>query len=535
MRNLAAALVALLVGASVAAALPAAATGDAPRRETPETRDVPTSELTGSPAPEAHDSSGLQTRDSPGLRAQAALASRVQETGDSRARTPPGVPAVTPPDLPQQWRRTYGGSGDDIFADVVRTDDGGYLLAGWTGEERDGWVLKVDGEGQKEWSKTLGGPGTDRLWGLARTDDGYLLAGRTDDGGAKGWAVEVGPNGEVRSNRTLGPGAFYAVERRTAGNDTGYLLAGWTRGDGAKAGWTVQLSADLSTEWEATHATPGSHGDGYLRAIVPTDAGYYLAGKAVGDTDDGWALRIGADGSREWQTAVGGASRDDVWAAAPAARNGSAAAGFVLAGETESDSTGPRDGWVVKFGPDGEVAWERRPGGEGTQWLDSAMRTESGYLFTGGSDAGPKASADGYLVATDAAGETRWETHYGTDGWDKPWPAVRAHDGGYLLAGQTSGAGADGKDGWLLRIGGSSGDANDTPTPPDRDDTTSPAGPTADGETPGGDTTNEAMRADTATATATSDGPVPGFGVGTALVGLLAAALLAGALLAARR
>ncbi|NHN61254.1 MULTISPECIES: hypothetical protein [Halorussus] len=510
MRTLAAALVALLVGASVAAAVPAATTGDAAPREIPEKRDAQTGDAPHSTDPEAHAGDSGPS--------------------DALAGDSPEVPAVKPPELPQQWRRTYGGSSDDMFADAVRTDDGGYLLAGWTGEDRDGWVLKVDGDGLKQWSKTLGGPGTDRFWGLAKTDDGYLLAGRTDADGAKGWAVEVGPDGEVRSNRTLGTGAFYAVERRTAGNATDYLLAGWTYGDGARAGWTVGLSADLSTAWEASHATPESHGDGYLRAVVPTDSGYYLAGKAVGDTDDGWALRLAADGSREWQSVVGGPSRDDVWAAAPASRDGNASAGFVLAGETESDSTGPRDGWVVKFGADGEVAWERRPGGEGTQWLDSAMRTEEGYLFTGGSDAGPKASADGYVVTTDAAGETRWETYVGTDGWDKPWPAIRAHDGGYLFAGQTGGAGADGRDGWLVRVGGSTGEADNTPTPPDDGNET-----TTGDTTPGSNTTNEAMRGDTATATASSDGPVPGFGFGTALVALLAAALLAGALVAARR
>ncbi|UPV76370.1 hypothetical protein M0R89_19615 (plasmid) [Halorussus limi] len=463
MQKLTAALVALLVGASVAAVLPAAATDGPP-------------------------------------------------DGESTAE----IEAREPPNLPEQWRRTYGASGDDMFADVVRTDDGGYLLVGWTGgEDRDGWVLKTDAAGERQWAKTLGGSGTDRLWGLARTGDGYLLAGRTTtDSGPQGWLVEVGPDGAVRENRTVGEGAFYALERRDAGNGTTYLAAGWTRGESGRDGWAVGLDADRSTAWQKRYAAPEGYSNGYLRAVVPTDSGYYLAGKIAGDSDDAWALRVGPDGERAWQTTAGGASRDDVWAAAPAAADGNASAGFVLAGETESNSTGPRDGWLVKFGPEGAVEWERRPGGEGTQWLDSAMRTEDGYLFTGGSDAGPKGSVDGYALATDAAGESRWQKYYGTDGWDKPWPAVRAHDGGYLLAGQTSGDGATGKDGWLVKIGGS-GDGGGNATPVE---TTDPA-----------ETTAEAMRGDTATATADPEGGVPGFGVGAALVAL------AGLLLAARR
>ena len=486
MRKYTAALTVLLVGASVmTAALPATATGDFADRDTTD--------------------GTLADRDAP-------------NRTDARA----------PPDLPEQWQETYGASGDDMFADVARTDDGGYLLVGWTGEEdRDGWVLKVDGEGEKQWEETLGGPDTDRLWALAETGDGYLLGGRTTtQNGPQGWLVEVGPDGAVRENRTVGEGAFYALERRDAGNSTGFLAAGWTRGDGGRDGWAVGLDAERATVWQESYQTPEGYGDGYLRAVVPTDAGYYLAGKIEGDSDDAWALRIGDGGEVAWQATAGGPSRDDVWAAASASADDSAnssadaAAGFVLAGETESDSTGPRDGWLVKFGSEGAVEWEQKPGGEGLQWLDSAMRTDDGYLFTGGSDAGPVGGVDGYVLATDPAGETRWETYYGTSGWDKPWPAIRAHDGGYLLAGQTSGGDSEGKDGWLVKVGASNGsDAAAT--------TTGEAGTSERTETAG--TTDEAIRGETATATAEPEGGVPGFGVGATLVAL--AALL----LAARR
>ncbi len=498
MRKYTATLTVLLVGASViAAAVPAAATGGFANGDAADGR--------------------LADRD---------LADRNVTNGtDARA----------PPDLPEQWQETYGSGGDDTFADVTKTDDGGYLLVGWTGaEDRDGWVLKVDGEGRKLWEKSLGGPDTDRLWALAATDDGYLLGGRTTtQDGPQGWLVEVGPDGAVRENRTVGEGAFYALERRDAGDSTQFLAAGWTRGDGGRDGWTVGLDAERTTAWQESYRTPEGYGDGYLRAVVPTDAGYYLAGKVEGDSDDAWALRIGDGGDRAWQATAGGPSRDDVWAAASAAgpdsgdSSADAAAGFVLAGETESNSTGPRDGWLVKFGPEGAVEWEQKPGGEGLQWLDSAMRTDEGYLFTGGSDAGPMGGVDGYVLATDSAGETRWETYYGTDSWDKPWPAIRAHDGGYLLAGQTSGGDSAGKDGWLVKVGASSGgDTTATSETTDTDETADTSGAT---ETSTADTTDEAMQGETATATAEPEGGVPGFGVGAALVAL--AALL----LAARR
>ncbi|MFC4549864.1 PGF-CTERM sorting domain-containing protein, partial [Halorussus sp. GCM10023401] len=422
-------------------------------------------------------------------------------------REMPAVTDAVSQNVTERWRRTYGGSGDDIFADVVRTDDGGYLLAGWKGgDDRDSWVVKVDAEGHRQWAKTFGGSGTDRFYGVAKTDSGYVLAGRTDrEGGAKGWILELGPGGERRSERTPGPGAFYVLEA----DDSGYVLAGWTRGDGTE-GWAMKLDRNGSRAWARSYAPPEGYDAGYVRDVVPANdsAGYYLAGKIEGDSDDAWALKVGADGAKAWSATAGGANRDDVWAAAPAD------SGLVVVGETESNSTGPRDGWLVKFDGDGTKAWERRHGGEGVQWLDSAMRTDSGYLFTGSSTAGPVGGADGYLLATDAEGNARASTYVGTDSWDKPWPHVRAHDGGYVLAGQTSGDGAAGKDGWLVRVGPFVS-ANGSGT--------------AGAETTSGTTAN-ALDGDTETATASGGtaGGVPGFGVAAALVALLAAALVGG-------
>ena len=421
----------------------------------------------------------------------------------------PAVTDAVPPNVTERWRRTYGGSGDDIFADLVRTDDGGYLLAGWKGgDDRDGWVVKVDAEGRKQWAKTFGGSGTDRFYGVAKTDSGYLLAGRTDrEGGPKGWILELGPEGERRSERTPGPGAFYALEAA----DSGYVLAGWTSGDG-RAGWALKLDRNGSRAWARSYAPPEGYDAGYVRDVVPANdsAGYYLAGKIEGDSDDAWALKVGADGAQVWSATAGGANRDDVWAAAPAD------SGVVVVGETESNSTGPRDGWLVKFDGEGTKAWERRHGGEGVQWLDSAMRTDSGYLFTGSSTAGPVGGADGYLLATDTEGNARATSYVGTDSWDKPWPHVRAHgNDGYVLAGQTSGDGAAGKDGWLVRVG-PLGSASGT------------AGSDATATTNG--TTVDALDGDTETATVGggTSGGVPGFGVAAALVALLAAVLVGG-------
>jgi hypothetical protein len=431
------------------------------------------------------------------------------------------IGAQEPPDLPEQWRQTYGADGDDMFSDLVRTEDGGYLVVGWTQRETtEGWVVKIDGEGEREWERTLGGSGTDRFWGVAETEDGYLLAGRTDgDGGTTtAWLVELNADGEVREERTAGPGAFNAIARDGSGADSGYLLAGWTSSGEGKA---LKLDENLSWEWQQTYATPDGYGSGYLRAVVPVESengtgGYYLAGKIEGDSNDVWALKVGSEGDREWQATAGSPNRDDAWAAAPASSD--ADDGFVLAGETGVD-TDDRSGWLVKFDADGSVAWERTPG-NGALWFDSAMKTDDGYLFTGSGDGGPTGGTDGYVLRTGDDGTAEWDAYYSTQGWDKPWPAIRAHDGGYLLAGQTGGDDGGAKDGWLVRIGnGSVAGGPDSETDESGDEGSR-------GET--ADTTDSAIRDGTET---TANDPdvegVPGMGVGATLLALVVLLLLA--------
>ncbi|WP_435157150.1 hypothetical protein [Haladaptatus sp. DFWS20] len=350
------------------------------------------------------------------------------------------------PEPAERWNKTYGSSGDEIFNDVVRTDDGGYILAGETersGTGIDGWVVKIDAKGNEQWSRTLSGSGTDRLYSVVPNGNGgVMVAGRTDSGGsAMGWVVELAGDGSTQNERTPRQGAFYSLER----DGNGYVLAGWTS-DGGKKGWLLKLRGSGEKAWEKTYASPEEYSTGGFKAVVPASNGYFVAGEVDGGSQDAWAMRVGNNGNRRWQKTAGGPDREAIWAATGGDD------GIVLAGESESGDS--RDGWVLKYDANGDLAWENRYGEADVDWLDSAMKTDDGgYLFTGGTLTGGIGSADGYVVKTGSDGTVQWENAYGSAQWDKPWPAIQAHGGGYLLAGQTGGFGAEGMDGWVLHLG----------------------------------------------------------------------------------
>jgi hypothetical protein len=84
----------------------------------------------------------------------------------------------------EAWSRTFGGSNNDTALSVQQTVDGGYIVAGGTksygaGEE-DLWLIKTDADGNEAWSKTFGGSSSDEARSVQQTDDGsYIVAGFT--------------------------------------------------------------------------------------------------------------------------------------------------------------------------------------------------------------------------------------------------------------------------------------------------------------------------------------------------------------------
>ncbi|KPK66198.1 hypothetical protein AMJ82_11995, partial [candidate division TA06 bacterium SM23_40] len=87
------------------------------------------------------------------------------------------------------FERTYGGSGDDYAYSVAETDDGGYIVAGWTWSFGPGipdiYLVKTDGAGDTVWTRAYGGSLGDFSYSVEQTDDGgYVVAGYTFSFGA---------------------------------------------------------------------------------------------------------------------------------------------------------------------------------------------------------------------------------------------------------------------------------------------------------------------------------------------------------------
>src|SRR5690606_25685952 len=87
------------------------------------------------------------------------------------------------------WQYTYGGTSTELFPLCRQTLDGGYVMAGQTLSfgtgAYDAWLMKLDSNGSILWQKALGGTGDDFAVSIEQTQEGgYVVAGYTDSFGA---------------------------------------------------------------------------------------------------------------------------------------------------------------------------------------------------------------------------------------------------------------------------------------------------------------------------------------------------------------
>src|SRR5690606_42158754 len=88
------------------------------------------------------------------------------------------------------WQKNIGGLSSDGAWEIQHTLDGGFIIAGWTlsfgaGVFGDAWLVKTDSLGNEQWNKSFGGSDVDRAYSVQQTDDGgYILTGYTDSFGA---------------------------------------------------------------------------------------------------------------------------------------------------------------------------------------------------------------------------------------------------------------------------------------------------------------------------------------------------------------
>ena len=360
-----------------------------------------------------------------------------------------------------QWAKSYGGYYPDKARSIQQTNDGGFIVAGYTDSfydnDDDMWVLKLDKYGKVQWQKTFGAKyADDQANAIQQTSDGgFIIAGIAafapgnyflddkpvfpDVGGSYDfWVLKLDKNGDIQWQRFYGGSSgdeAFSIQQTT---DGGYIVAGHTDflgsetdtfGAGASDFWVLKLDENGDIQWQKTYG--GSGFDEAYAIQQTTDGGFIVAGNTStfgAGNKDIWILKLDTNGDIQWQKTYGGDSYEYIDGANPIQQTTDG--GFIVAGNTITFGAGNEDIWILKLDTNGDIQWQKTYGGEYSDVGSSIQQTtDGGFIVTG------KLMLNEHhlgLLKLDKDGNVQWlKTYFG----DNPRSIQQTTDGGFVVAG----------------------------------------------------------------------------------------------------
>jgi len=207
------------------------------------------------------------------------------------------------------WSRNYNWENNNWVGSVYQTNEGGFILAGFTeiNDSRDGLIIMTDSVGDTIWTKTYGGIEDDWFRDIQPAPDGgYILTGVSQSGTAGGqdiWLVKTDSSGKPVFEKKFG-GLLddWAYSIDVLNNDLGYVITGGTNsfGSGDTDAWVIKTDLAGDTLW--THTYGGIDTDVASSVKNTIDNGFVIAGGTssfgAGDSDV-WIFKTDSAGNTQ--------------------------------------------------------------------------------------------------------------------------------------------------------------------------------------------------------------------------------------------
>jgi hypothetical protein len=217
------------------------------------------------------------------------------------------------------WKNVYGIEDyDDIAMDVIKTDDGNYLVLGGTqdAEPEPGWHLKyftrkINGSGTTVWYKTYGNNENYSTPGkIAKTSDGYILAGYSLYNDTYAFLIKLNNSGDSLFTKTF-PAEDYEHtwihDIAVADNGDLFLVGNVTNTISPELYDMVliKLDADCNITWTRTYDPFLGFGEVGKRISMGNNSSLYLAGNCNIDelsaVSDIFIMKTDTSGNEIWK------------------------------------------------------------------------------------------------------------------------------------------------------------------------------------------------------------------------------------------
>jgi len=173
------------------------------------------------------------------------------------------------------WSKTYGGANGEFAQSVQQTIDGGYILSGFADNYgpggRDMAVVKTLSNGDLDWAKVYGGSGQDPAYSIKQSNDGgYIIAGYTTSfsfggGDSETYLVKTDASGNLEWSKIYGDNGTENNDVQLT-SDGGYFVTGTASADfhmiktdsSGNSGCNDSIPATIEAVWAVSVTNPAT-------------------------------------------------------------------------------------------------------------------------------------------------------------------------------------------------------------------------------------------------------------------------------------
>lgn len=308
-----------------------------------------------------------------------------------------------------EWQKHYGGNGADVIESIKEVSNG-YLIAGWsssTGNDfidshglEDGFISKLDQEGNVIWIESLGGSSMDKFFDIEINSKGEILAlGYTlsndhdisyndPKGQLDIWLVKFSSKGQLIWQRNFGGSDDdFAYDLTIAKNDE-LLIAGSSNSiDGQLGGnnkgdwdfWILSVDDNGNLNWSNSYGYAGK--DEAKSILVNNDNIFAIGSSNSSDrfdshgSSDAWVLKLDLFGNYIEEYSFGSENMDLIHSSIIYDDH------IILAGETKTNDR--QDGWLLSLSFDGAVTSSQLIGGSEVDIINDLTINNGALIIAG--------------------------------------------------------------------------------------------------------------------------------------------------------
>jgi hypothetical protein len=180
------------------------------------------------------------------------------------------------------WEKTFGGNEMEEGNGLAATADNGYIVAGMTGSKGNGngdvWVVKLSKDGNIEWDRTFGGKARDYGNSVIQTPEGgFVVAGNSGEKN-KIYIIALDPTGKPLWEKYYGSGNADIAGSIIRNRDGSFVVCGMTQ-------------ATPNTKVDAMLLKISNTGDIVWQTIVSTES--FSSAVSVRELSDGSFITCG--------------------------------------------------------------------------------------------------------------------------------------------------------------------------------------------------------------------------------------------------